>query len=248
MRIAIALGFAVAAVLAPLAATAQDFDLPKVTYPKLPAQAASAAGFAPKSWRVEEEVKGDLNADGIDDLAVVLRNDDPRNVITHDGFGPSPFNSNPRILAVAFGVAGGGYRLALENHTLIPRPETPTLEDPLAEGEMAIAKGVLKLKLHFFANAGGWTMFNSTFSFRWQNGRFELIGFDRFLIQRNTGEVEELSINFSTRKAKIGTGTADSDTTSTRWVKSSALKVLSIEQIGDGLEFDPLPQSPSAEE
>lgn len=247
MRIAFALGLAAAAVLAPLGVAAQDVEIPAVAYPKLPAQAASAAGFAPKGWPVEAEAKGDLNADGIDDLALVIRNNDPRNVITHDGFGPSPFDSNPRILAVAFGEAGGGYRLAAENHDLVPRPESPTLEDPFGEGELTIAKGVLKLKLHFFANAGGWTMFNSTFSLRWQNARFELIGFDRFLIRRNTGEVEELSVNFMTRKAKIGTGTIDTDEMSTRWTKASSLKPLPLDRIGDGLEFDPLPE-PSSED
>ncbi len=247
MRTAAAVCLAAAALLAPLVAAAQDFELPEVVYPTLPGEAASAAGFAPKGWPLEREARGDLNGDGVPDLAFVVRNTDPRNVITHDGFGPSPFDSNPRILAVAFGEASGGYRLALENHSLIPRPVAPTLDDPFGEGEMTIARGVLRLKLNFFANAGSWTMFNSTFAFRWQNARFELIGFDRSLIRRNSGELEELSVNFSTRRAKIGTGTVDSDTTATRWVKSPALKVLGLDQIGDGLEFDPLPDEPSTE-
>lgn len=227
--------------LAPLGAAAQDFELPRVAYPKLPAQAASAAGFAPKGWPVEQEVKGDLNGDGIDDLVLVLRNTDPRNVITHDGMGQNPFNSNPRILVVAFGAPAGGYSLAAENHDLIPRPESPTLEDPLGEGELTIAKGVLKLKLHFFASAGGWTMYNSTFSLRWQNGRFELIGFDRFLMQRNTGDVEDLSVNFTTRKAKLVKENGETESKSTSWIKVSSLKVLGLNEIGDGLAFDPVP-------
>lgn len=245
MRIASLLGIAV--FLTPLAAGAQDFELPKVAYPKLPAQAASAAGFAPKGWPVEAQAKGDLNGDGIDDLALVLRNKDPRNVITHDGLGQNPFDSNPRILAVAFGTAGGGYGLAAQNHDLIPRPESPTLEDPFGEGELSIAKGVLKLKLHFFASAGGWTMYNSTFSLRWQNGRFELIGFDRFLMQRNTGDVEDLSVNFTTRKAKIVKENGETESKSTSWVKVSSLKVLGLDQIGDGLAFDPVPSRDDGE-
>ena len=47
---------------------------------------------------------------------------DPANVLSHDGLGNNPFDTNPRILAVAFREnAGVRYRLQLQNHALIAR-------------------------------------------------------------------------------------------------------------------------------
>src|SRR5690606_9320828 len=79
-------------------AHAQDPDLPPVEWPDIPAHAADADGFAPPRWRVEHAVAGRLDADEREDLLLVLRMDDPANVIVHDGPGESPFDSNPRML------------------------------------------------------------------------------------------------------------------------------------------------------
>ncbi|MGO4610652.1 hypothetical protein AB4142_30435, partial [Variovorax sp. 2RAF20] len=84
----------------PFAATA--LDVPPVRYPAVPAHAATAEGFVPAGWTLEYRIEGDLDQDGRADLALVLRQQDPRNIIEHDGFGPSPYDSNPRILAIAF--------------------------------------------------------------------------------------------------------------------------------------------------
>src|SRR5262245_61487571 len=79
-----------------------ELDIPKVTYPTLPAEGSSAESFVPTGWKLEAEHKGDLNKDGKDDLVLVLRMNEPRNVIQHDELGQNPFDSNPRILAIAF--------------------------------------------------------------------------------------------------------------------------------------------------
>jgi hypothetical protein len=222
----------------PLSAAARDLVLPEATYPALAARATSAKGFVPAGWVLEAAVDGDLDADGRADLALVLRADDPRNVVTHDGMGTSPFDSNPRILAIAFAERGGGYRLVAENHDLIPRPVEPIHDDPF-DGEIAIARGVLRIGLHFFANAGSWETFNADFALRWQNGRFELIGYDRVSVQRNTGEMDELSVNYSTRKVKLGEGSIGDDRLKTRWTTLPFAPLPTLDDIGDGLAFDP---------
>src|SRR5271154_1040489 len=108
--------------LASAAALADDLAPPDVTYPKLAAHADAAEGFAPTGWQIETRLSGDLNGDGIDDLALVLRAHDPANVLDNTGgLGVEKLDTNPRILAVALGRSGGGYDLAAENHTLIPR-------------------------------------------------------------------------------------------------------------------------------
>jgi hypothetical protein len=229
----------VGAISLPVAAAAQDFEVPEATYPALPRRAQSADGFVPSGWHLESPVSGDLNGDGVEDLALVLHEWNKDNVVFHDIMGESPLDTNPRILAVAFGRPGGGYVLELENHTLIPRREVPAHDDPLAEGDVAIERGTLRVTMGFFASAGSWTTSKTTYTFRHQNGRFELIGFDRDETQRNTGETSVTSINYSTGKAKLTSGHIESDDETVRWKSLGSREPITIEQIGNGIEFEP---------
>src|ERR1700742_571839 len=130
--------YAIAALLIQLVSTANpaiaddgDLAIPPVTYPALARHASTAEGFVPAGWRMESEMSGDLNGDGNADIVFDLRGSDPRNVIdARSQGGPEKFDTNPRILAVAFAAAAGGYDLALENHTLIGRTIEPFAQDP----------------------------------------------------------------------------------------------------------------------
>lgn len=219
-----------------------ELEIPAVTYPTLAPEGTSAEAFVPKGWKLESGQKGDLDKDGKDDLLILLRMDDAKNVIQHDGLGRNPFDTNPRILAVAFaGAADKPYRLALQNHTLIARPEDPVLDDPLSEtGGVAIERGALKVALHLFSSAGSWGMGLTTYSFRHGRRGFELIGFDRSTTNRGDGSVEEVSINYLTGKVKISTGTIEDDELKAEWRKlKKKSPLLLIDDIGDGLQFEP---------
>jgi hypothetical protein len=227
--------------LSPVAATAQEFDVTEVEYPILPATAAAAEGFVPRGWRIDAQAQGDLNGDGRSDLALVLRGTDPGNVVSNQSFGPANFDTNPRILAVALAERAGGYRLVEQNHRLIPRHTSSTIDDPFdPEGEaLKIERGALKLSLIRFASAGGWDAGGTSFTFRWQDGALRLIGYDYDNVRRNTGETGSLSINFLTRRARIATGNIERDDEDVRWERVRARPLLTLEEIGDGLEFDP---------
>lgn len=224
------------------AASAEIADPPPVTYPTLAGTAADAKGFAPKGWTIEASAKGDLDGDGKADIAFVLRDTDKRNVLPNpDGIGDNPFNTNPRILAVAFGGdAGQPYRLALQNSKLIPRRDNPGMDDPFdAKGGLSIARGALNVKLSLFMNAGGTTIYDDRFTFRWQGGQLALIGFEQVLAERNTGQVTTTSVNYATGKVDIETGQSGS-AKQKRTNKTLPKKPLpTIDGVGDGLEFDP---------
>jgi hypothetical protein len=225
------------------AALAQLPTIPNVTWPRLPAEATAAAGFAPPGWRTETELRGDLNGDGIADLAFTLRAQDRANVIAHSGLGQNPLDSNPRILAIAFGRAAGGYTLAIQDHRLIPRHTDPVLSDafdPEARN-LAIQRGTLRVTLHSFASAGSWGAGNRSFTFRWQEGRFALIGFDSMSVHRGSGATEDVSVNFLTRRMQISTGNIEHDRKRVQWRNLPARPLLSLGQIEDGMEFDPAP-------
>jgi len=235
-----AMGLAIVGTIGLAALQVHALDSPTVDYPSLIDHSATAEGFVPKGWSLEIQARGDLNGDGRDDLALVLRDHDPRNIIDNtDGLGPPRFDTNPRILAVAFG-EGDGYRLALANHTLIPRPDNPVLDDVLSEnGGVSIQRDTLRVRLHLFASAGGWTTALSTFTFRFQNDRFELIGYDRSEVQRNTGGTMAISVNYSTGRMSRTTGSIAHDRSKTSWRRLPKRPLLTLEQIGDGLDFDP---------
>lgn len=230
----------------PGAAMAQDdaSAYPAVTYPRLPAHAATVADFVSRGWRIEFQSKGDLDKDGRDDVVLVLRMDDPANIVENEGLGTSEFDTNPRLLAVLF--AGDvGYRLAVQDHALIPRPDNPVMADYLEGGDaVAVRRGAFTVRLHSWASAGSWSMGNTTFTFRHQDGCFRLIGYDTTSVHRGSGEMRESSLNFPAGKAVFKHGSIESDAaqTKTRAIPRRAMPCL--QDIGSGFEYDPGVESP----
>lgn len=217
-------------------AVAQELDIPPAAYPKLADFASDSDAFAPPGWRMEASAVGDLDKDGDEDVVFVLHETDPTKVLKNEGLGIPELDTNPRILGVGFR-EGSGYRLAMQNSTVIPRHIEPVLEDPFsAEGGLEVARGAFSVTLTNFANAGGWEAGNAKLTFRWQNNRFELIGWERYTVRRNTGEVGERSANFSTGMLQTTTGSIEHDRTKTA-KKKIAMKPMPIDQVGDGLLF-----------
>ncbi|WP_431823226.1 hypothetical protein [Burkholderia sp. F1] len=212
-------------------------NVPDTPSPRLVTTAQKPEDFVPKGWKLEYQVKGDLNGDGRDDLVLVLRDNDPANVISHDGMCESPFDANPRILVVAFAQPDGRYTLALRNETLIPTRDTPCMDDMLQDGGVSVGRGALRVTLSRFSSFGGWEMGSTTYTFRWQDGNFMLIGYDESSVMRNSGDVRTLSVNFSTGKAKVSTGSAFKGGEHTQWVKLRTQRRWTLDQVGNGAEF-----------
>jgi hypothetical protein len=227
-RLALVVGFALVAGRSVRAA-----EIPDVTFPGLTDKARSAEGFVPKGWKLESQDKGDLNGDHRADLLLVLRQTDPRNIVKNepDGLGPPELDTNPRILVVAFAEPTGGYRLVLQNQALIPRHVDFILDDPLAG--VSIRRGTFRVALSFFASAGTWSMSSTTYTFRYQNSCFQLIGYDQTETQRNTGETTSVSINYSTRQGERRAGTIDSDKMRVRKSRLPPGTPACIDKMGD---------------
>jgi len=215
--------------------------IPAASYPPLVKHAQSVEGFLPMEWRMEIKQSGDLNGDGRDDVAMVLRAIDERNIIDMRGQGgPEKYDTNPRILMVAFANAVGGYDLALENHTLIGRNVEPTAQDPLdpngvQEGGVEIKKGTLQVTLGYF----GGDMGHTTFTFRFQGGRFALIGYDSINVERSQGIMRSVSVNYATLRMERSIGKISDDVNKVTRTKLAAKPLLTMQQIGDGLDFRP---------
>lgn len=219
-------------------------DLPPVTYPELPATAADAEGFVPKRWKLETRASGDLNGDGLPDLALALKQDDPANIVANRAICQDRIDTNPRILAVALAQRGGGYRMVVQNHTLVPRYDNSCAEDwfdpeGISGGGLTLERGTVRIRLGRFMSAGGWGMGGSDFIFRWQDNGLRLIGFDYSNTQRNSGETQKLSVNYLTRRVQTVRGSIESDKEKTSWSRLPPGPLQTIDQIGDGTEFDP---------
>ena len=214
-----------------------DQPIPPVSFPEIVSRAADPQGFVPKGWKLEAKAEGDLNRDGLADAAIVLHMDDPRNLVSSDWAPDQKYDSNPRMLAVVFGRKDGGYDLAASDHALIPRLENQNQEDPF-DG-VAIVNGTLRLDMHVFMSAGGWWMGNYRYTFRWQDGAFKLIGYDRNGVTRNTGETDEISINYLTGRKLIKTGSISSDVDKVRREAIRQQRLISLDEVGDGLMFYP---------
>jgi hypothetical protein len=167
---------------------------------------ATPAAWAPEGWRTITEADGDLDRDGDPDAVRVFEGQDAARVIPNDGLGASEINTNPRTLVVLL-AEPGGYRRVGESKAFIPSAgsvESPCLEDPLSE--VAIARGVLKVTLSYWASCGGWGSGRHVYGFRLEDGRMRLVGEDESTFMRNSGEKEEISTNHLTGKRKTTTG------------------------------------------
>jgi hypothetical protein len=225
--------------LAATAAAAQDapvLKIPAVKYPPVPKHAATADKLVPKGWLVEAKATGDLNADGLPDTATVLHLNNPKNWISPPWAPTTRFNSNPRMLVVAFG-APKGVDLALAEHNLIPRVENANQEQPF-DG-IKIENGLLKLKMHLFFDSGGYRVGRWGFAFRWQDGGFKLVNFDRDSVIKKTGDTEVISIDYLAGRKDVTTGNLSKNKETRKRYGMPKTALIDLTQMGDGLQFKP---------
>ena len=195
--------------------------------------------FVPAGWKILSEAKGDLNKDGLLDVALVIENKDPKNfIVDKERWGGDTININPRYLLVAFKNTNGLYELAAKNTTFIPSEnsqESPCLTDPFGqEGGIEIAKGLLQIHMQNFYSCGAWEIYNFDYTFRFQNQKFELIGYNQSSLHRSSGEETSITMNFSTMKMNYTSGMnafKDGGKSKTTWKKIKPRKLLELNSI-----------------
>lgn len=160
------------------------------------AQAADWSAHVPVGWKLVEEAADGPNA------VLMIEEDNPAKWIKNDGLGADTLNTNPRKLLFLRKNAGGYAKLGSAD-TFLPSAgstDTPCLVDPLEEGGISLAKGVLAISMHYWLSCGSYGVTKTTYKFRLEGNRYRLIGLDNLEFSRASGLGRETSINFLTAR------------------------------------------------
>lgn len=171
---------------------------------QIPATGATLSSFVPKDWMIFAQAGGDLNKDSIADVVMIIQGTDKKKFMRNEELGADTLDLNPRMLLVLFKQADSSYRVAAKNTGFIPSPgnaENPCESDPLFDTDaLTVKKGVFTLRRHYWSSCGSYGTSLEDYVFRYQNGKFEMIGYASESTDRSSGEMNRCSVNFSTRK------------------------------------------------
>lgn len=144
-------------------------------------------GISAEGWN---EIKGDLNKDGLEDVVLIIKGTDKSKIIQDEDRGALDRNRRGIIVLLK---KGNYYQLASKNYNCFSSEN----EDGGAYFAPELSVGIEKGNLHI--NYGHGRYGNWGYTFRYQNGDMELIGYDSY---SSNGPVPqyEVSINYITKK------------------------------------------------
>lgn len=161
--------------------------------------------FIPPGWAILNSASGDLNKDGLEDVAVVLQYQDTLKFVDYET--GKVVTGRPRLLFILFRNADGSYRgaeQALPSYVLMNN--NPEMQDPFRS--IGIKKGILEIGFQLLHRTGNWDEINSIYKFRWQ-GNFALIGADLHIFKKADSQHFDYSYNFSTMQRDLTKSTVN---------------------------------------
>lgn len=146
--------------------------------------------WTPKGWKRIALATGDLNADGMEDAAIVL-----------DKINRSPKAGRlpPRRMLVLLSTPTGLKKI-LSRDDLLPsayQEDAPCWLDPLLEpGALEISAGTLTLVFHHGTSCGSYDTSTEKFAFQLEGSRFQLTAYDLFQASRSSGDIEQIKVDY----------------------------------------------------
>lgn len=144
-------------------------------------------GISAGAW---DEIKGDLNKDGLEDVVLIIKGTDKSKIIQDESRGK--LDRNRRGIIVLFN-KGDHYELAAKNYDCFSSENEDGGVYFAPELYLEIKNGNL------YINYGHGRYGNWGYTFRAQNGDMEMIGYDAYS-SRGPVPQSEVSINFLTKK------------------------------------------------
>jgi hypothetical protein len=168
-------------------------------FPKIKTQGSSVEQFIPADWTVIDQTYGDLNNDGLADLAIILEYDkaiDETRVYGDNSSAIIKETQKPRILALFFkDKSSGNYYLSTQNNDFILRSEEGgKMGDPLQK--IAIKDQQLYLR---FQGGSEWR-WELGYTFKFENKDWFLTSAINLYFNQNTGDMTERVYDFKTRE------------------------------------------------
>lgn len=160
----------------------------KITKPKI-----LKNNLIPKGYSLYERVGGDLNKDGVIDSIFIVKKIDKTNIIQHENRGE--LDRNRRGIMVFFNEKNQ-WVLGMKNMDCFSSENEEGGVYYAPELSVNIEKGNLYVNYHH-GRYGHWT-----YTFRYQQGDFELIGYDA---SSNFGPIveKEISINYLSKRQQV---------------------------------------------
>ena len=224
----VAFVFAAAIFLMPQVVVGQDEDDKPIDKSAVAEMGTKASDFAPAGWKVEDEIKADVTADGVADLVIKLIENKPKKE-------DEMVNRN-RALVVAVSDGKGNYKTAAINDNLLQCTSCGGAFYGVmdAPADVEVAKGVIIVS----EESGSRWVSNTTYRFRFDaaSGDFVLIGFDYASRDRAEGSVSSESTNYITNKRITETGKGKRVTKKTTAIKKTVITLgdISSEELEGG--------------
>ena len=191
--------------------------------------------FIPEGYVVFETMYGDLNKDGSDDCVLIIKGTENIQIINDEYLGQ--IDRNRRGIIVLFN-SNQHYELALQNYECFSSENEDGGGYYPPELSVEIESGNLSVQ-YLHGRNGGWT-----YTFRFQNTGFELIGYG---MNDYDGPVinSETSINFSTKTKQIKVNTNENDGGGEEVFSTTTKKILidQLIKLADIKDFDELDMS-----
>jgi hypothetical protein len=152
---------------------------------QLPQRADAPVLFAPRGWKIEKQINGDLNRDKVPDAALVLVENKATDL------------NRQRALVVAVREGKGWHRVGFNNALLLgTRDGGAFYGASTTPVEVLIRNGVLIIE----QESGSREIQNTTHRFRFdaRQNRVQLIGLDSSIRDRANGNVKSTSANYLT--------------------------------------------------
>ena len=177
-----------------------------------------------RSW-THHEAMGDLNKDGIQDLAIIAVPPEQAPSSTPADEEDSDYREEPApLLAIFWGTPQGRFRPYKQYQGIIPSGSNYCSYDRSIN---ITERGSLVVEYSLWCSAGSYGTSRDTFNFRYQNDDFFLIGYETEEFSRNTGNRIVDSYNFLTwRKQTVTVNEFDSDVPKKETWKKIAKKPL----------------------
>ncbi|MCR2746131.1 hypothetical protein [Limnobacter parvus] len=146
--------------------------------------------WTPKGWKRIALATGDLNADGMEDAAIVL--DQIKRL-------PKVGRLPPRRMLMLLSTPAG-LEKALSRDDLLPsayQEDALCWLDPLLEPDaVKIAEGTLTLAFHHGTSCGSYDTFTEKFAFRLEGARLQLSAYELFQASRSSGDIEQIKVDY----------------------------------------------------